>query len=258
MKCGLRPVARHEIGGTDVPRRVDRDRTGGGMTELRICALYPDHMNIYADRGNILFLQRRCEWRGIGFTYAGSGPGEQVDPAAHDLFYIGGGQDRDQRMVAEDMVASKREAMAAAVDDGAAGSGGLRRLPAPRALLRHRRRADRRPRDRRPGDGPRAGRAADRQRRDRGGARRRQARARRLREPRRPHLPGRRRNAAGARHLRPRQQRPRRLGGRAPREPDRHLPARPPPAEERLARRPPDPRGAHPPLRIGAGAGAAR
>ena len=90
------------------------------MTELRLCALYPDHMNIYADRGNILFLQRRCEWRGIGFTYAGAGPGEHVDPAAHDLFYIGGGQDRDQRMVAEDMVATKREAMAAAVEDGAA------------------------------------------------------------------------------------------------------------------------------------------
>ena len=90
------------------------------MSELRLCALYPGHMNIYADRGNILFLQRRCEWRGIGFAYAGAGPGEAVDPAAHDLFYVGGGQDRDQRMVAEDMVASKREALAAAVDDGAA------------------------------------------------------------------------------------------------------------------------------------------
>ena len=90
------------------------------MSELRLCALYPDHMNIYADRGNILFLQRRCEWRGIGFTYAGAGPGEEVDAGEHDLFYIGGGQDRDQRMVAEDMVATKREALAAAVDDGAA------------------------------------------------------------------------------------------------------------------------------------------
>ena len=90
------------------------------MTELRLCALYPDHMNIYADRGNILFLQRRCEWRGIDFTFAGAGPGEDVDPAAHDLFYVGGGQDRDQRMVAEDMVSTKREALEAAVSDGAA------------------------------------------------------------------------------------------------------------------------------------------
>ena len=87
--------------------------------ELRVLSLYPEQMNIYADRGNIVFLQRRCEWRGIGFSHAGAGQGEAVDPAAHDLFYIGGGQDRDQRMVAADMVASKRRALAAAVDDGA-------------------------------------------------------------------------------------------------------------------------------------------
>ncbi|HUB99637.1 MAG TPA: glutamine amidotransferase [Solirubrobacterales bacterium] len=87
--------------------------------ELRLLALYPEQMNIYADRGNILFLQRRCEWRGIDFAYAGAGPGEAVDPAAHDLFYIGGGQDRDQQMVAADMVATKREALAAAVESGA-------------------------------------------------------------------------------------------------------------------------------------------
>jgi len=88
--------------------------------ELRVLSLYPEQMNIYADRGNILFLQRRCEWRGIGFAHAGAGPGDPVDPGAHDLFYVGGGQDRDQRMVAADMVATKREALAAAVDDGAA------------------------------------------------------------------------------------------------------------------------------------------
>jgi CobQ-like glutamine amidotransferase family enzyme len=88
--------------------------------ELRVLSLYPEQMNIYADRGNILFLQRRCEWRGIGFSHEGAGPGEPVDPGAADLFYIGGGQDRDQRMVAVDMVASKREALVAAVDDGAA------------------------------------------------------------------------------------------------------------------------------------------
>jgi CobQ-like glutamine amidotransferase family enzyme len=87
--------------------------------ELRVLGLYPDQMNIYADRGNIIFLRRRCEWRGIDFVYGGAGQGESVDPAAHDLFYIGGGQDRDQRAVASDMVETKREALAAAVDDGA-------------------------------------------------------------------------------------------------------------------------------------------
>ena len=87
--------------------------------ELRVLALYPDQMNIYADRGNILFLRRRCEWRGIGFAYAAAGPGEDLDPGAHDLLYLGGGQDRDQRAVAADMVATKREALGAAVSDGA-------------------------------------------------------------------------------------------------------------------------------------------
>jgi lipid II isoglutaminyl synthase (glutamine-hydrolysing) len=85
--------------------------------ELRVLALYPEQMNIYADRGNIVFLRRRCEWRGIEFGYAAAGPGEAVDPAAHDLFYIGGGQDRDQRAVAADMVESKRQALASAADD---------------------------------------------------------------------------------------------------------------------------------------------
>jgi CobQ-like glutamine amidotransferase family enzyme len=88
--------------------------------ELRVLSLYPEQMNIYADRGNILFLQRRCEWRGIGFSHAGAGPGEGFDPAEHDLIYIGGGQDRDQRVVAKDMVASKRESLSQAVADGAA------------------------------------------------------------------------------------------------------------------------------------------
>jgi CobQ-like glutamine amidotransferase family enzyme len=87
--------------------------------KLRVLALYPDQMNIYADRGNILFLRRRCEWRGIGFAYAAAGPGEAVDPGAHDLLYLGGGQDRDQRVVAADMVATKREALSDAVEDGA-------------------------------------------------------------------------------------------------------------------------------------------
>src|SRR5918999_1868124 len=88
--------------------------------ELRLLALYPEQMNIYADRGNILFLQRRCEWRGIGFSYSASGPGEGFDPSEHDLIYIGGGQDRDQVLVAEDMLRTKRDAIAAAVEDGAA------------------------------------------------------------------------------------------------------------------------------------------
>jgi lipid II isoglutaminyl synthase (glutamine-hydrolysing) len=88
--------------------------------ELRLLALYPEQMNIYADRGNMIFLQRRCEWRGISFRYSVAGPGDGFDPADHDLIYIGGGQDRDQVLVAEDMLRTKRDAIASAVEDGAA------------------------------------------------------------------------------------------------------------------------------------------
>jgi CobQ-like glutamine amidotransferase family enzyme len=88
--------------------------------ELRVLWLYPDHMNIYADRGNIAVLERRCAWRGIGFSLATAGPGDRFDQGAHDLLYIGGGQDRDQALVAEDLVATKREAIAAALARDAA------------------------------------------------------------------------------------------------------------------------------------------
>jgi hypothetical protein len=86
---------------------------------LRVCSLYPELMNIYADRGNIAVLRARCEWRGLGFEHAGASLREPLDPHAHDLFYMGGGQDRDQAAVAHDMAATKREALHAAADRGA-------------------------------------------------------------------------------------------------------------------------------------------
>jgi lipid II isoglutaminyl synthase (glutamine-hydrolysing) len=89
------------------------------MPTLRICSLYPELMNIYADRGNIAVLQARCEWRGLGFQHAAASLEAPLDPDAHDLFYMGGGQDRDQIAVAHDMVATKRDALHAAADRGA-------------------------------------------------------------------------------------------------------------------------------------------
>jgi CobQ-like glutamine amidotransferase family enzyme len=83
---------------------------------VRVLWLYPDHMNIYADRGNISVLERRCRWREIGFELATASPGDRIDPDAHDLFYVGGGQDRDQALVAQDLVETKREAIEAAVE----------------------------------------------------------------------------------------------------------------------------------------------
>ena len=98
---------------------------------LRVCALYPDLMNIYADRGNLTVFERRCAWRGIGFELAGAGIGDAIDPDAHDLFYLGGGQDRDQALCARDLATVKRDALHAAAARGAvvfAVCGGLQLL----------------------------------------------------------------------------------------------------------------------------------
>ena len=137
------------------PRRSFCCGRGRQMMELRVLALYPEQMNIYADRGNILFLQRRCEWRGIGFSYAAAGPGDDIDPAAHDL-------DLHRRWPGPRPAARRRrpgrdEARAARGRGRRRrrAAGRLRRLPAPRPLLPARRRADR---------GARAGRPRDRSR----------------------------------------------------------------------------------------------
>jgi CobQ-like glutamine amidotransferase family enzyme len=86
---------------------------------LRVCALYPDLMNIYADRGNLLVLERRCRWRGMGFELLPSGLGSELDPDQADMFYMGGGQDKDQRRCALDLAESKRAGLEAAAARGA-------------------------------------------------------------------------------------------------------------------------------------------
>jgi CobQ-like glutamine amidotransferase family enzyme/UDP-N-acetylmuramyl tripeptide synthase len=82
--------------------------------QLRLCSLYPDRLNIYGDRGNLMVLAQRCAWRGIDFTLDARDVGDAVDPDAHDLFYIGGGQDRDQRVAGLDFTDTKRDALRAA------------------------------------------------------------------------------------------------------------------------------------------------
>ena len=86
---------------------------------LRVCALYPDLMNIYADRGNLLLLERRCQWRGIGFELLSSSLGDELDADAADLYYIGGGQDRDQKLCALDLAEVKRDALRQVAERGA-------------------------------------------------------------------------------------------------------------------------------------------
>ncbi|HEU5280127.1 MAG TPA: hypothetical protein VFU26_14650 [Gaiellaceae bacterium] len=81
--------------------------------------LYADYLNIYADRGNMAVLERRAAWRGHSVEVRSVSVGDPVVPGEHDLLYVGGGQDREQAIVAEDLV-GKAEAVREAVDGGAA------------------------------------------------------------------------------------------------------------------------------------------
>lgn len=87
---------------------------------LRICHLYPELMNIYGDRGNVIALVKRCAWRGIEVEVARLSLGDALDPDYFDLFFIGGGQDREQMLVCEDLSSEKGAALRRAVEEGAA------------------------------------------------------------------------------------------------------------------------------------------
>jgi len=87
------------------------------VSTVRVCHLYPGELNIYADRGNIAVLQRRLEWRGHALEVIAAGIGDPI-PDDADMYYLGGGQDRDQVIVAEDLAATKADALHHAVQEG--------------------------------------------------------------------------------------------------------------------------------------------
>ncbi len=87
--------------------------------ELRICHLYPDLLNLYGDRGNIMTLTTRARWREIDVRVEERGLGEPLDSGAHDLYFIGGGEDRQQRLAATDLRETKSEALHTAASQGA-------------------------------------------------------------------------------------------------------------------------------------------
>ncbi len=97
----------------------DDARTARNAMKIRVGHLYPDYLNIYADRGNIAVLARRAAWRGHELEVRTVSVGEPVGPGEHDLLYVGGGQDREQALVAEDLLA-KADGLRAAIDLGAA------------------------------------------------------------------------------------------------------------------------------------------
>jgi lipid II isoglutaminyl synthase (glutamine-hydrolysing) len=81
--------------------------------------LYPDLMNIYGDRGNILTLLKRAEWRGFEARLVELGRGTVKRMDEVDVFFFGGGQDREQALVYEDLLEFKQQPLERAVDGGA-------------------------------------------------------------------------------------------------------------------------------------------
>jgi len=90
------------------------------VTPIRLVHLYPDLMSVYGDRGNVLTLMRRAEWRNIPLVVTELSVGDTLDPSEVDLVFFGGGQDREQSVVSPDFLAQKAAAVCQAVEDGAA------------------------------------------------------------------------------------------------------------------------------------------
>lgn len=84
---------------------------------LTLGHLYPDQLNLYGDRGNILTLRRRCQQRGIELRVVGLGIGDALAPDEYDILFIGGGQDKEQAPVAQDLYEIKGIGLWAAIED---------------------------------------------------------------------------------------------------------------------------------------------
>ena len=86
--------------------------------ELNICHLYPDILNLYGERGNILCMKKRLDWRGIGVTVTGVSIGQALEASAYDLLFVGGGQDFEQEVLLGDLAGAKTEELKSAIEDG--------------------------------------------------------------------------------------------------------------------------------------------
>src|SRR3989344_2065713 len=86
---------------------------------LRICHLYPDLMDTYGDKGNIITIQKRCQWRGINVNLANITVGQSLSASEFDLYFFGGGQDKTQIIVGKDIL-KKAQTIKKAIDGGTA------------------------------------------------------------------------------------------------------------------------------------------
>ena len=87
------------------------------MNKIKICHLYPDTLNLYGDRGNILCMQKRLEWRGIEAEIYEVPVGDTFSPDDYDIYFIGGGQDFEQSIMLEDLKKVKGDAIKKAIED---------------------------------------------------------------------------------------------------------------------------------------------
>ena len=85
---------------------------------IRIAHMFPEVLNLYGDRGNIICLKKRLEWRGIGCDVTEVKLGDQLSLSDFDLFFIGGGQDFEQEVLLSDLKAGKGDNIKAAIEDG--------------------------------------------------------------------------------------------------------------------------------------------
>lgn len=88
---------------------------------VRLCHLYPNEMNIYADRGNIAVLAKRLQWRAMSLEITPCHVKQTVNPKDFDIFYLGGGQDSDQAVITKDLQETKAGALREAFELGAVG-----------------------------------------------------------------------------------------------------------------------------------------
>lgn len=86
--------------------------------ELKICHMYPDVLNLYGDRGNVLCMTRRLKWRGIDASVTKLPIGDSRSLAGFDLVFIGGGQDFEQQVLLSDLHRGKDKEIKAAIEDG--------------------------------------------------------------------------------------------------------------------------------------------
>lgn len=87
------------------------------MYTLKICHLYPDILNLYGDRGNIICMQKRMEWRGIDTEVTEISVGDKLNYEDYDLFFVGGGQDFEQGVLLEDLAKGKSKAIIEAIEN---------------------------------------------------------------------------------------------------------------------------------------------